>query len=238
MSFLTRLFRPQVELPGELAQRLAHWRANPSGTAEQTPLSSARFVVTDVETTGLDPRRDRLLAIGAVCIRGERIVPSEGYSATVQNELPSDRDNILVHGIGPDAQTGGIAPDLGLMGFLELARRDVLVAFHADFDHAVLDRAVRRELGVVMPNPWIDLAWLAPALLGNRRNRTLDDWTAELGLRNHVRHQAVSDAYVTAEMLLILLNRARQKGLATVGDLVVAASAQRRAVWGSGGSGA
>jgi len=238
MSLLTRLFRPEIELPEELARRLARWREPRDGTSERTPLSAARFVVTDVETTGLDPRRDRLLAIGAVAVRGNRLLPAEGYSVTVRNESPSDRDNILVHEIGPDAQTGGVSPDRGLMGFLELASHDVLVAFHADFDNAILDRALRHELGVRMPNLWIDLAWLAPALAGSRRLRSLDDWTAEFGLRTHVRHQAVSDAFVTAELLLILLDRARQKGMTTVGDLVTAAIAQRRLVWGSGGSGA
>jgi len=233
MSFLARLFRPHVELPKALAARLDAWREWPLAN-ERAPLDQARFVVVDVETSGLDPRRDRLLSIGAVVVEGRRLRPGEGYEATVRNDEPSTRDNILVHGIGPDAQSGGTAPDEALMGFLELARHDVLVAFHADFDRTVLDRALREQLGVRLPNLWLDLAWVAPSLIPNRRHRALDDWLAELGLRAHVRHSAASDAFVTAELLLILLHRAARHGLRTVGEILAASESHRRMMYGAG----
>jgi len=233
MSLLARLFRPRIELPGPLAARLDAWQALPS-PKERTPFDPARFVVVDVETSGLDPRRDRLLSIGAVTVEARRLRPGEGYDTTVRNEDPSERDNILVHGIGPDAQTGGLSPDMALMGFLELARHDVLVAFHADFDRTVLDRALREQLGMRLPNPWLDLAWLAPALVTNRHHRSLDDWLAEFGLRAHIRHSAAADAFATAELLLILLHRAGRLGMHTVGELLAAAEAQRRLRYGSG----
>jgi len=234
MSFLTRLFRPHIELPVALAARLDAWRALPV-VSEHAPLNEARFVVVDVETSGLDPRRDRLLSVGAVAVNGSRLRPGEGYSATVRNPVPSEKDNILIHGIGPDAQTGGLAPDEALMGFLELAHRDVLVAFHADFDRTVLDRALRQQLGMRLPNLWLDLAVLAPALVPNHRNRVLDDWLTEFGLRAHVRHNATADAFATAELLLILLNRAARRGMKTVGELLAAAEMHRRVMAGAGG---
>lgn len=228
MSLLARLFRPQVELSPVLAGRLAAWRSLPA-LDEQVPLESARFVVADVETSGLDPRRDRLLAIGAVTVEHGRLCPGRGYEATVHNPEPSSRDNILVHGIGPDAQTGGMAPDEALMGFLELACHDVLVGFHAGFDRAVLDRAMREQLGIRLPNLWIDLARLAPQLVpAGRRHRTLDDWLAAFGLRAHVRHGAAFDAYASAELLLVLLAHARRAGLRTVGQLLAAGDHQDR----------
>jgi len=228
MSLLTRLFRPHVELSPALSARLQAWRSLPE-LVEQTPLAEARFVVVDVETSGLDPRRDRLLAIGAVVVVAQRLQPGTGYDATVHSPVPSARDNILVHGITPDAQTGGLAPDEALMGFLELARHDVLVAFHAGFDQAVLDRALREQLGVRLPNLWVDLAWLAPALVpAGYRHRALDDWLAEFGLRAHVRHSAASDAFASAELLLILLAHAGAAGLETVGHLLAAGERRER----------
>jgi len=235
MSLLARLFRPHVELSPALAKRLEAWQSLPA-LSERVSLDTARFVVADVETTGLDPRRDRLLAVGAVTVEARRLRAGEGYDVTVHNPEPSARENILVHGIGPDAQTGGLAPDEALMGFLELARHDVLVGFHAAFDRAVIDRATRQQLGVRLSNPWLDLAWLAPALVpGGRRLRNLDDWLAEFGLRAHVRHNAAADAFVSAELLLILLERARQQGLDTLGALLAAAEAQQHAQWGTAG---
>lgn len=228
MSLLTRLFRPHVELPAEVAGRLRTWQALPH-LNERTALAAARLVVVDVETAGLDPRRDRLLAIGAVAVEAGRLRPSEGYDVTVHNPNPSARANILVHGISPDAQTAGLAVDVALMGFLELARHDVLVAFHAGFDQTVLQRALREQLGVRLPNLWLDMAYLAPALVPEARpgNRNLDDWLAHFDLRAHSRHNAAYDAYATAELLLILLARASRAGITSVGQLL--AVGERRA---------
>jgi len=228
-GLVTRLFRPHVELPADVARRLCAWQALPR-LNERTALNTARFVVVDVETSGLDPRRDRLLAIGAVVVEAGRLRPGEGYDVTVHNPVPSARANILVHGISPDAQTAGLAADAALMGFLELARHDVLVAYHAGFDQRVLDRAVRTQLGVRLPNLWLDIAHLAPVLVPGARTgyRNLDDWLAHFGLRAHSRHNAAYDAYATAELLLILLSRATRAGHASVSQLLAAGERQAR----------
>jgi DNA polymerase-3 subunit epsilon len=238
-GLVTRLFRPQVELPEALAQRVRAWRAL-SGMDERTPLSQARFVVVDVETSGLDARRDRLLAIGAVTIEAQRLLPGHGYEAFLRAATPSSRANILVHGITPHAQRSGSAPEAALMGFLEFARHDMLVAFHANFDQTVLDRAVRTQLGVRLPNPWIDVAQLAPALVPEARlaNRPLDDWLGYFGLRAHVRHSAASDAFATAELFLILLARAARQGLTSVSQLRAVCERQQQLLPGGGVGGA
>ncbi len=229
MSFLAHLFRPHVELPAGLAERLRAWQALPK-LNERSALAAARFVVVDVETSGLDVRRDRLLAIGAVAVEAGRLRPGEGYDVTVHNPVPSARANILVHGISPDAQTAGLAADAALMGFLELARHDVLVAYHAGFDQAVLQRALREQLGVRLPSLWLDVAHLAPALVPEARlsNRSLDDWLAYFGLRAHSRHNAAYDAYATAELLLILLVRAACAGITSISQLLAAGDHQAR----------
>jgi len=230
-GLVTNLFRPHVELPAVLAERLRAWQALPA-INERAALATARFVVVDVETSGLDARRDRLLAIGAVAVEAGRLRPGEGYDVTVHNPVPSARTNILVHGISPDAQTTGIAADAALMGFLELARHDVLVAYHAGFDRAVLERALREQLGVRLPNLWLDVAHLAPALVPEARpaNRNLDDWLVYFGLRAHSRHNAAYDAYATAELLLILLARAARTGLASISQLLAAGDQQARLI--------
>jgi DNA polymerase-3 subunit epsilon len=229
MSLLSRLFRPQVELPPALARRLQAWRALPD-IDERTALAAARLVVVDTETSGLDARRDRLLAIGAVAIEAGRLRPGEGYDVTVRNMVPSARANVLVHGITPDAQTTGIAAGQALMGFLDLARHDVLLAFHAGFDQAVLARALREQLGVRLPNQWLDVARLAPVLAPDARlaNGTLDDWLAYFGLRTHARHRAVYDAFATAELMLILLARAARAGLTSISQLLALGERQER----------
>jgi DNA polymerase-3 subunit epsilon len=182
-------------------------------------LRAARWVVIDCETSGLDAARDRLLAVGAVVVRGGRIALEESFNAVLRQEFESDTDNILVHGIGGDAQRNGrpVAETLGeFAGFLG---EGLPVAFHAPFDEAVLRRAM-----VAQAKPhrtWLDLAQLAPALYpgagpAKGANRALDDWLAEFGIACPERHDALADAYATAQLLLVLLAEAERQGAGTV----------------------
>lgn len=122
------------------------------------------------------------------------------------------------------------------MVFLEFIGKQPLVAFHAGFDQAMLGRDLRETLGVRLPNAWIDLAWLAPALVPEARlpQAGLDEWLAYFGLRAHARHRAVDDALATGELFLILLKRAQAGGLETVGSLLAAAGEHQRKVSGGG----
>ena len=239
MSWFAHLFRPHVELPAGYADRVQQWRSLPDPGEKQT-LAQARFVIVDVETSGLDTRKDRLLSIGACVVDRLRLRPGENYETVLHRDEPSERDNILIHGIGPQAQARGEAPEESLMGFLEFVGKQPLVAFHAGFDQAVLDRELRRTLGSRLPNAWIDAAFLAPALVPEARlpRAGLDEWLAYFNLRVHTRHRALDDALATGELFLILLKRALTSGLDIVGSLLVAADAHQRKVLGSNSGGA
>jgi DNA polymerase-3 subunit epsilon len=82
-----------------------------------------RWVVLDVETSGLDPRQDRLLAIAAVCIhvnddQSLKIDIFDSFEAVLKQDLASDKDNILLHGIGAQAQMMGEDPQQVLRNFI------------------------------------------------------------------------------------------------------------------------
>ena len=193
----------------------------------RTPLDAARWVVVDCETSGLDPGTDRLLSVAAVEVEHERIVASRAYSAVVRQEQPSAVDNILVHGLGASAQLGGRPPG-DVLGELKAFIGDAIpVAFHAPFDKAILERAFANA-GMKAPRQrWLDLAELAPALFADRKANDLDSWLASFGIECEARHDALNDAYATAQLLLVLLERARQERVATVEALLRLASSRR-----------
>lgn len=213
MSWWDSLFRRPPALPPELQQRLQAWQALP---AEDTSLAHGRFVVVDVESSGLDPHRDRLLAIGAVAVCGERALIDGAFEIVLQQSSASSKANILVHGIGAGAQMQGAPPAEALLAFLEYTRKAPLVAFHAGFDQIMLTRALRQILGLRFKHDWLDLAFIAPALNPSlaRKLHSLDDWTRHFGLSNYARHNALADSLCTAELFLLLSHQARlQKAL-------------------------
>ena len=196
----------------------------------RTPLVAVRWVVVDCETSGLDPARDRLLAVGAVVVRAGRVELADSFSAVLRQEQPSEPANILVHGLGGETQRGGQPADQALEAFRAFLADGFPVAFHAPFDAEVLRRALPRR----MPRRWLDLAALAPALYPApaRTCGAFDDWLRAFGIEPQARHDALGDAFCAAQLLLVLLAEAEHQGVATLESLLAAARGSR---WLAGG---
>lgn len=177
----------------------------------RTPLDGARWVVIDCETSGLDTARDRLLSVGAVAVQQDRIELAQSFAARIRQETPSAPANILVHGIGADAQLDGLLLQEVISNLAAAVGDAIPVAFHAPFDAAVLKRHGFRARA-----PWHDLAVLAPVLFPGRKAKLLDDWLTEFGIATHARHDALGDAFATAQLLLIALAEAKRQGVQTV----------------------
>lgn len=169
-----------------------------------------RWVVLDVESSGLDPRRDRLLAIAGIAVRraptgAPRVMLADSFEVVLrQPDAPVDKANILVHGIGVGAQRQGMEPAQALEAFERWAGSAPLFGFHVAFDEALIQRAMGSVLRRRLANAWIDLADVAQVVRPDVPGRSLDEWMEALGIRCAVRHQAAADTLATAELLLRL----------------------------------
>lgn len=172
------------------------------------PADARRWIVLDVETSGLDPHRDQLLAIAAVAVstegRGGRpvIKTKDSFEAVLRPDTTSSKPNILVHGIGVEAQRNGQDPAVVMRDFQDWIGRSPLFAFHAPFDEAMIQRWAKRYLGSKLDNLWLDLAPLSKAAFPAVKARSLDQWMGHFGIECAVRHQAAADSFATAELLL------------------------------------
>ncbi len=232
MNPFSRIFSRRPELTPNQAARLAAWHNQPAVDLQQ-PFDEARFVVVDVETTGLNLARDRLIAIGAIAVVESRAVLSDSFEIVLQQKTVSDRDNILIHGIGGTAQREGVPPVEALLRFLEYLGKTPLVAFHVTFDETMIRRALKEYLGLNFKHPWRDLAYLMPGLhpLLARKLRTLDNWTEHFHIQNYARHNALADALSTAQLYQVALENARQQGIETYQALQSLEKAQRWLNW-------
>jgi DNA polymerase-3 subunit epsilon len=205
------LSRPRLE-PNQTA-RLSALRALPE-SSHKTPLDNSRCVVLDVETTGLNLMTDTLISIGAVAVVNGRIALGDSFNVVLQQRISSRKENILVHGISGTVQLEGMPPADSLLSFLEYLGKDPLVAFHVTFDETMIRRAMRQYLGFSFRYPWLDLAYVMPALYPDlmHSHLALDDWAQHFHIRNEERHNALADALVTAQLLLVAFNAAGQRG--------------------------
>ena len=185
------------------------------------PIESTRFVVVDVESSGLQVHADRLLAIGAVGVERGLIALGDSFYVNLRQPEPSEAANILVHGIDGTTQTTGCEPAEALVRWLVFSRKSVRIAFHARFDRIMLERARRTYLGVVPRSLWLDLAVLAPIYFPRHAAlNTLDAWLGAFGIVNFRRHDALADAVATAQLLQVILAAAHREGHRRLRDLV------------------
>lgn len=187
-----------------------------------------RWVVVDVETSGMDVVNDALISIGAVAMIDGRVVPADSLEIIIKQATASSRENVLVHGVGAQAQLSGADPPHAVRAFMDYVGRAPMLAFHAPFDRAFLARVSKQYVNQPFDNPWLDLAELAPALEPKANLRSLDEWLAHYDIPVAVRHSAASDAFATALLMTRLLPEARRQGAPTFSDMQQLA---RQAKW-------
>jgi DNA polymerase-3 subunit epsilon len=174
---------------------------------ERLAVNEDRWIMLDVETSGLDTRRDSLLAIAAIGMQVNwsrktlSIALADSFEVVLQQDAASSKGNILIHGIGAQAQRAGMAPAQALHAFSQFAGNSPLLAFHAAFDQAMIGRHARQHLGAALPNPWLDIDHLCAVTFESVRARALDDWMHHFGIECAVRHQAAADTLAECELL-------------------------------------
>lgn len=178
-------------------------------------LREQRWVVLDLETSGLNTHRDQVLSMGAVAIEDGALDFAQQFERTLHRPEQKTNASVLIHGLGPDALAAGCDPAEALLDLLEFIGDSPVLAFHAPFDQRMLARALKQSLGHRLQVPFLDVAEIAPMLNPDTvlREAGLDDWVARFGLQVQERHHASADAQVTAELALILFSQARRQQL-------------------------
>ena len=189
---------------------LVDWFSKRS-SAQAAPTQD-RWVVVDVETSGLDPDEAHLLAIAAVAIHVDwrtkklSIVPGDSFEVDIRPpQLVRDKENILVHGIGQRRQMDGQELPQAIAGFLRYIGPAKLLAFHAWFDKALIGRHVRMaalpDMEKGLRNPWVDIERLCVATYPDVKAHSLDEWMDQFDISCAARHEAAADTYAECEVL-------------------------------------
>lgn len=155
------------------------------------------IAIIDTETTGLDPRTDKLLEVGAVLFSLKYGSVIHCASVLVDNGLPADfsRDSEKVHGIPMDMLSAGESVDKADRMVRWIASgADAFVAHHADFDREWLFEETAAS------KPWIctcnDITWPNAG-----DSRKLVDIALANGVGVVDAHRALTDCLTIARVL-------------------------------------
>jgi len=167
-------------------------------------------VAIDCETTGLDRRRDEVIAIAAVKISGTKILTSERFVATVRSDAKMSPAAIKVHRLFEADVVVGRPVDEVIPDLLRFIGGRPLVGYYLEFDVAMLDKHVRRLLGFELPNPRIEVSELyyerkfGDAPPGAQVDLSFAAIMDDLNLPMLDQHDSYSDALMTAMIYLAL----------------------------------
>ncbi|WP_033437216.1 DEDD exonuclease domain-containing protein [Saccharothrix sp. NRRL B-16314] len=185
-----------------------------------TPLREVTFVVFDLETTGGRADGDAITEIGAVKVRGGRVIGEFGTLVDPERGIPPQV--VALTGITELMVTG--APRLGtvLPAFLEFAAGAVLVAHNSGFDVGFIKAACARH-GYPWPKPTVVCTVkLARRVLSRDEAPScrLSALAHLFGVSVQPNHRALIDARATVEVLHHLLERVGSVGVHSLEELV------------------
>lgn len=223
-----RLFRRKSSQDPE--EQPSFWRdyllAFKPGFDPKCPIQEAGFVVFDTETTGLDPSRDQLLAIGAIPVRNWRIQVADAFECTITPNQNAAGASIPIHGILPKIHPDNLPETEAVKQFIRLAGNQILVGHHIGFDVAMINKSLQPLTGGKLKNKMLDTGHLARRVnpvsgpLYPSSPADLDELCRQYHIRPSDRHTAAGDAMITATLFLKLLARLRNRGVHTIGDLL------------------
>lgn len=173
------------------------------------PYEGDEVVVFDTETTGLNTKTDVVLSIGAVKIRGDKILTSKSFEVFLKPSKQISSESIKIHHIRPCDLEQALEPEEGVKKFLEFIGNRPLVGYYLEFDVAMINRIIKPWLGVNLPNEQTEISGLyfdkKIALIpqGNIDLR-FDTILNDLKIPKMGQHNALNDAIMSAMVYIKL----------------------------------
>ena len=157
---------------------------------------STSYVVIDLETTGLDIYRDKIIEVAAVKIKRGLITDEFSTLISIDSEL-SEEISVLT-GITAEMLQGQPRIEDIIPALADFIGDADIIAHNAEFDHGFLSRFWTDD------REWIDSITLAQIIYPCEPSHSLSWLTGTLNIDNHNAHRALSDALATAELFILM----------------------------------
>ncbi|WP_081960803.1 3'-5' exonuclease [Nitrincola sp. A-D6] len=167
------------------------------------------MVSLDCETTSLDVKKGEILSIGAVRIRGRRVITSERLDIKLKPPASLTGDSIKIHKIRASDLVDGIELDDALEQVLEFVGNRPILGYYVNYDIRMLDKYIRPKYGFGLPNKAIELSHVYHDIIkwktvGGDVDLRFDTISKKLDIPIIQRHTALGDAITVALMYVRL----------------------------------
>jgi DNA polymerase-3 subunit epsilon len=166
-------------------------------------------VSLDCETTSLDVKKAEILSIGAVRIKGRKVITSERLDLKLKPPASLSGDSIKIHKIRASDLADGIELDEALEKVLEFVGNRPILGYYVNYDIRVLDKFIRPRYGFSLPNKAIELSHVYHDIIkwkhvGGNIDLRFDTIAGKLDIPILERHTALGDAITVALMYVRL----------------------------------
>jgi DNA polymerase III subunit epsilon len=183
---------------------MLNWFSRNSAATE-----SDRWIALDLETTGLDPTRDRIVEIGAVAIHHGEIVLHDYFHRVLSGSGTITAENRIVHGVTAEEQYDGAALADALEALVGWVGDAPFVGFFTEFDVKFLRTAIASHTNKAAAKSFaanhIDVQRIAPGLFPEVKAKSLGEWSKAMKTPIKKQHRALADALATAHLLQRIL---------------------------------
>ncbi|AGK60629.1 exonuclease, DNA polymerase III, epsilon subunit family [Archaeoglobus sulfaticallidus PM70-1] len=181
------------------------------GEVLSSELEEAEYAVLDLETTGLNPKKDEIIAIAMIPMKGLKIQAKDCFYSLVKSDKFNYK-SITFHGICPgDLHNAPRFEDV-TGEILDRLEGRILVGYATLFDIDFLKRAFRKLRIKMSFERYVDVAELEAGILRKKGMAVsyrldLDAIMKTYSISIKGRHNALSDAYATARIFQKQLSR-------------------------------
>ncbi|MBC2681828.1 exonuclease domain-containing protein [Corynebacterium anserum] len=183
---------------------------------KDTPLADLPMLAVDVETTGLNPAKHRLLSIGWVPLNGLEIdLSGAGYVLLNTEGAESVGESAVIHGLTDDQVAQGLRPQEALEHLLRALKGRAMLAHYASIEQEFLSAACRAHFGSGLSLQIVDTFEIERrhmermATYPRGEDLRLPRVRERYGLPHYSSHNALSDALACAELYLALQAQAK-----------------------------
>ncbi|MEM1578911.1 MAG: 3'-5' exonuclease [Archaeoglobaceae archaeon] len=182
-------------------------------------IRDAKFASVDLETTGLDPMSDEIIAIGIVPMEGFSILSSQSFYSLVKPKKWKVNSS-KIHGISYSELEKAPTLDEISQKVLELLEGKIIVGFCIQIDYEFLRRALKKLNSRTLDVLKIDK--VLSRFLGEKytSSPTLEDLAKKYGVFPSYTHNALADAFIAAQIFQIQLIRLLKAGANTLEKLL------------------
>lgn len=174
------------------------------------------YICFDCETTGLNPKEDDIISIGAVLIKNNTIHSSKKFVKFIKPKTKLQIEAIKIHHIRECDLEEAEDINIVIKDFLSFIGSRTLVGYYLEFDIAMINKYLKKLLGITLPNKRHEVSaiyydWKIERIPQSNIDLRFDTIMNNLDIPIFAKHDAYNDAIMTSLIFLKLKNFKRVK---------------------------